>query len=335
VRFRDLKPANILLCDSNTNSQADAAPLKVVDFGIARHYEPGTVGTVIGTPGYAPPEQYQGLATPESDIYALGATMHRLLTAYDPEHGTPFTFPAVRSLNPLVSESVAAVVERAVRLDPARRYQSATAMGDAIFSLAWDSLRSRNGRPASDPTGNTRVHGTHASRAQQAFRWTALLVCVMMVAPGLFTLMSGSRFESSTSQSSAIPFPVVQWTAPTSVPAQYPEALPGACAVVGSDVPEGEPISEYIGDCSGRKVTRIAIVAVQGKHAGFSPSSVTIRHGDVVRFDWRTSNCNVVAPWRATVGFAGSFLELSFDNPGDYSFACDTLPGVTGVVHVQ
>jgi plastocyanin len=220
------------------------------------------------------------------------------------------------------------VVERAVRLDPARRFQSATAMGDAIFSLAWDSLRSRNGHPAVDPTANSRAHGTRSSRAQQAFRWTALLVCVMMVAPGLLTLMSGitTRYDGSTSQASALPFPAEQATVPA--------ALPGACAVIGSDVPEGEPISEYIGDCTGRQVTRIAIVADQGKHARFSPSSVTIRHGDVVRFDWRTSNCNV-APWLATVGFSGSFLELSFDNPGDYVFACTTQPGVDGVVHVQ
>src|SRR6185437_10557546 len=101
VIFRDLKPANIVL-------RPDGLRLAVVDFGIARPYAPGVVGTVIGTPGYAPPEQYQGLATPQSDVYALGATLHRLLTGYDPEHGPPFIFPPVRDLNPAVPTPLAA-----------------------------------------------------------------------------------------------------------------------------------------------------------------------------------------------------------------------------------
>ncbi len=54
VLFRDLKPANIVLRNAASTNPDRACPLKVVDFGIARHYEPKTVGTVIGTPGYAP-----------------------------------------------------------------------------------------------------------------------------------------------------------------------------------------------------------------------------------------------------------------------------------------
>jgi serine/threonine protein kinase/plastocyanin len=336
VLFRDLKPANILLCDGGVNTEGNAAPLKVVDFGIARHYQPGTVGTVIGTPGYAPPEQYQGLATPESDIYALGATMHRLLTAYDPERGTPFTFPAVRSLNPLVSEDVAAVVERAVRLDPARRYQSATEMGDAVFKLAWDSMRFRSSRPSASGQGNGATGMPRSTRAQQAFRWTALVVCMMMVAPGLLTLMSGvtAHYDGNMSQSPVIQYSMNPYALSSDEPAHVSSALPGACAVVGSDVPEGEPISEYIGDCSGRNVTQIMIVKDQGAHVRFLPASVTIQTGEVVRFDWQTSTC-IVEPWRSTVGFKGMFVELSFDAPGDYPFACGTIPGLDGVVHVR
>jgi serine/threonine protein kinase len=124
VIFRDLKPANILLRPDGR--------LAVVDFGIARPYRPGRVGTMIGSPGYAPPEQYQGLATPQSDIYALGATLHRLLTGYDPEQGTPFTFPSIQELNPRVPPSLAAVVARATRLAPDERYPSAGAMATAL-----------------------------------------------------------------------------------------------------------------------------------------------------------------------------------------------------------
>jgi serine/threonine protein kinase len=115
--YRDLKPANILLRTGDRR-------LVVVDFGIAKHSRPGEVGTVIGTPGYAPPEQYQGLADARSDVYALGATLHRLLTGYDPEKGQPFTFPPAQSLNPIVSPALADVVARAVLLEPAARYPS-------------------------------------------------------------------------------------------------------------------------------------------------------------------------------------------------------------------
>ncbi|HVC80076.1 MAG TPA: serine/threonine-protein kinase [Chloroflexota bacterium] len=136
VVFRDLKPANILWREMSAGTALDEQPLAVVDFGIARPFRRGEVGTVIGTPGYAPPEQYQGLATPQSDVYALGATLHRLLTDYDPEQGAPFTFPAAMGLNPRVSPEMAAVVERATRLDPAARFQSANEMKLALRRVA-------------------------------------------------------------------------------------------------------------------------------------------------------------------------------------------------------
>ena len=136
VVFRDLKPANILWRQVGPGIPAWEQPLAVVDFGIARPFRRGEVGTVIGTPGYAPPEQYQGLATPQSDVYALGATLHRLLTDYDPEQGSPFTFPPVLALNPRVSPELAAVVERATRLDLAARFESARDMGMALRRIA-------------------------------------------------------------------------------------------------------------------------------------------------------------------------------------------------------
>jgi hypothetical protein len=127
--YRDLKPANIVL-------RARDQRLMVVDFGIARPLHRGEIGTVIGTPGYAPPEQYQGLADERSDVFALGATMHRLLTGYDPERGQPFTYPPVRSLNPAISPALATVVAGAVELDPAQRFPSASTMAAALDSVA-------------------------------------------------------------------------------------------------------------------------------------------------------------------------------------------------------
>ncbi|MCS6882635.1 MAG: serine/threonine-protein kinase [Oscillochloridaceae bacterium] len=111
--YRDMKPSNVML-------EQPAGTLKVIDFGIARVFQPQQRVTQIGTPGYAPPEQYQGLATPRSDIYALGATLHHLLSGRDPRDHPPFTFPRLTG----VSSRTADAIERALQMRPEDRFQS-------------------------------------------------------------------------------------------------------------------------------------------------------------------------------------------------------------------
>jgi len=128
VIFRDLKPTNIMLHRDGK--------VKLIDFGIARLFKPGkTADTVsFGTAGYAPPEQYgKGQTDARSDIYALGATLHHLLTGRDPAQ-TPFHFLPVRSLNSSVSEAVDQTILRAVEQDPNQRWQTARQMHSALLS---------------------------------------------------------------------------------------------------------------------------------------------------------------------------------------------------------
>lgn len=125
IIYRDLKPANVL-------ERADTGELVLVDFGVARQITPGAVGTAVGTPGYAAPEQYQGLADARSDIYALGATLHRLLTGHNPETEDPFRLPPVQALRPDVRPATAALIERALSLSPNDRFGSAMAMREAL-----------------------------------------------------------------------------------------------------------------------------------------------------------------------------------------------------------
>jgi serine/threonine protein kinase len=96
VIYRDLKPANVMVTLSGG--------VKLIDFGIARSVNPAKVGdtTAYGTPGYAPPEQYQGRTVAASDVYALGVTLHRASTLYEPPEFT-FTHPSAASLNPDLS----------------------------------------------------------------------------------------------------------------------------------------------------------------------------------------------------------------------------------------
>ncbi len=110
--YRDMKPSNIMIDRDNQ--------VKLVDFGIAKLLEPGQRNTMVGTPGYSPPEQYQGLATVQSDIYALGATLHHLLTGRDPRDHPPFSFPFATTLNPAISMRTAKAIDKALA-DGSRR----------------------------------------------------------------------------------------------------------------------------------------------------------------------------------------------------------------------
>jgi hypothetical protein len=125
IVYRDLKPANVL-------ERADTGELVLVDFGVARPVAPGVAGTAVGTPGYAAPEQYQGFADARSDVYALGATLHRLLTGYDPDQEQPFRHPPVRTLRPEVSVATEAAIARALAMAPADRFPDALAMCSAL-----------------------------------------------------------------------------------------------------------------------------------------------------------------------------------------------------------
>lgn len=126
IIFRDLKPSNIMLRQDQS--------LVLIDFGIARGFAPSQKGTMIGTEGYAPPEQYRGVADSRGDIYALGATMHHLATASDPRSETPFTFAQrpPRRLNPLLSPEFEQVILRCVAYSAVDRFASAAEVRDAL-----------------------------------------------------------------------------------------------------------------------------------------------------------------------------------------------------------
>jgi outer membrane protein assembly factor BamB/tRNA A-37 threonylcarbamoyl transferase component Bud32 len=130
VIFRDMKPSNVMV-DKHGH-------IYLIDFGIARVFQPGQKGTMIGTEGYSPPEQYRGEASPQGDIYALGATLHHLLTKRDPRAEPPFTFTdrPIRDINPAVSDETETVINGALAYEPRDRYQTATEMKQALLAAA-------------------------------------------------------------------------------------------------------------------------------------------------------------------------------------------------------
>src|SRR5436305_1291461 len=132
IVHRDIKPANIIIGAKDKRAH-------LVDFGIARADEAKNIKrkqtSALGTPGYAPPEQYQGNADPRSDLYALGATMHHLLTNRDPRNYAPFSYPPVRTVNPQVSPETESLITKAVNNDSTQRYQSAMAMKSDVDTI--------------------------------------------------------------------------------------------------------------------------------------------------------------------------------------------------------
>ncbi|HET7464550.1 MAG TPA: serine/threonine-protein kinase [Longimicrobium sp.] len=141
---RDIKPGNIFL------AQADhGGPPRVVvlDFGIARFTEAQETtqlthsGRGFLSPAYASPEQLRGErpVTPAADVFSLGVIGYHLLArekpfAHDRLHPGPHTkTPApLRERNPAVPPAVAAVIDRAMRDDPAARFADAGAFVAAL-----------------------------------------------------------------------------------------------------------------------------------------------------------------------------------------------------------
>ncbi len=133
VLHRDIKPANIRLTPEGK--------VMLVDFGLVKMYDPllkTTLGARAVTPGYAPPEQYgMGRTDARSDIYALGATLYKLLTGQEPmesvQRAAGGQMASASALNPAVPAAISQAIERAMALEPSRRFQSVADFKTAIL----------------------------------------------------------------------------------------------------------------------------------------------------------------------------------------------------------
>ncbi len=142
IIFRDLKPANVMI--------SETGHIFLIDFGIARIFKPGKQHdtVVLGTPGYAAPEQYgKTQSSPRSDIYSLGALLHHLLTGNDPsEH--PFFFRPASQINPAVNPVLERLIQQMVEMESVKRPATAR---DVLQVLESASSKTSSGTFASVP----------------------------------------------------------------------------------------------------------------------------------------------------------------------------------------
>ena len=139
VIHRDIKPENII--------RRDDGQLLLVDFGAAKYATKTALartGTVIGSAGYAAPEQAGGKAVFSSDLYSLGVTCLHLLTQTEPFDLYSFseaTWVWRNYLSRPVSRRLGRILDKMVEMATSRRFQSAVEVLDALNSPVYPRTR--------------------------------------------------------------------------------------------------------------------------------------------------------------------------------------------------
>ncbi|MEP7208111.1 MAG: protein kinase [Casimicrobiaceae bacterium] len=145
IVHRDVKPGNIML-------SSDRHTVKVADFGICRIDDSDAtqqtqIGNVLGTPHYMSPEQVLGQKVDaRSDLFSAGVVLYQLLTGTLPFEGDTLISVAYKitkaepapidKVRPDLPHSLRRVIERALRKQPEKRFQSGEEFAKALEGIA-------------------------------------------------------------------------------------------------------------------------------------------------------------------------------------------------------
>jgi len=187
VVHRDIKPGNVILTE-------DA--VKIVDFGLATlagSVQLTQAGSPMGTVTYMAPEQLRGLgATPQSDVWAVGAMLYELLAGHPPFQGTHAeaisyairhdTPPLLRDQRPEVPEEVEQLVFRALHKEPGVRFASGRELARALRQVQGHTVPLELQTAAIEVP---RLHGAlPRSRATRLWRGLAVTALLAVAAGG-------------------------------------------------------------------------------------------------------------------------------------------------------
>ncbi len=147
VIHRDVKPSNIMLTVDND--------VRIIDFGIAlcADSDISRIDGIAGSPSYMSPEQVQSAElTNRSDLYSLGAVMYEMLTGTRPFrasnlskllHQIVYATPApIHTLRKDIPEELEEIVARALRKEPAQRFENGLAFAAALTDV-YQQLRQK------------------------------------------------------------------------------------------------------------------------------------------------------------------------------------------------
>jgi serine/threonine protein kinase len=143
IVHRDVKPANFLL---RIDLHEKSVHLLLSDFGLAKVFTSSSAtNTILGTPTYMAPEQFEGAARPESDQYALAIMIYYLLAGRPPFEGDPMQLmrqhlsaevPSIVAFNPNVPPALNGIFARAMAKQPEQRFPSVASFAEAFARVA-------------------------------------------------------------------------------------------------------------------------------------------------------------------------------------------------------
>ena len=219
ILHRDIKPENLFITDDGR--------LRVLDFGIARVLDGATLGpstddgTILGTPGFAAPEQARGRVDQldaRTDLWSVGATMFELLTGkpvYEAETpneqlGLAMTTPprSLGAVAPDLPVAIVEIVDCALAFNPQDRFQDARTMASAVSAVASGSphssmlpAHSTDRRPS--PAATRTVSAALGGVAPRTWRWRERRPLLVFLGAALVAVSTWGAVQSLSSRSSS------------------------------------------------------------------------------------------------------------------------------------
>ena len=340
IIHRDVKPQNIVI---TPEGQA-----MLVDFGLVKLWDPGDPRTQtamrgMGTPEYAPPEQYDigaGHTDPRSDVYGLGATLYHALTGQSPPTATQriasrSAFQQPRALNESVSPATEAAVLRAMELTVEDRFQDAPEMRSALsrdsgapFQPAPPQKRPARAKtkvmPGAEPAALPRQRVGIPKWAWALGGLVLLAVMVVVVAGGvaaLWAMFSGGGPQAAVGPTSTQRPTATGTATPTRTPrpTSTPTPIPTRTPIPQPTLPS--PVSGALSSVDVRyhdDFERLAIVYWEN----YSPTNVRVTRGLMEingQYFWATG----IALERTVKEKEGVLVLFEYDPGADFNIYLD------------